>query len=180
MSYWPAGSAWSATTTESAKPPAPARPRLAPVELFGRRFPRALPFERGFWSVLLLGFVTVLLLAAVVLDPDSRGIGTHEQLGLPECGFVQMFGGPCPSCGFTTTFTLAAHLRPIDALVNQPFGFFLFCLSVLGAVALPVVIVKNVSLMSMTDRWPWWRIGLGLLSGWLICWGYKWWEMGLM
>jgi len=44
---------------------------------------------------------------AALLWPDSRGHGTHEQLGLPPCSFEAIFGRRCPSCGSTTAF---AHL----------------------------------------------------------------------
>ena len=42
---------------------------------------------------------------AVWLNPDSRGFGTHQQLGLPACSFQTSFGVPCPSCGMTTSFS---------------------------------------------------------------------------
>src|SRR5207247_2121268 len=38
------------------------------------------------------------------LDPDPRGFGTHQRLGLPECTFRMLFQLPCPSCGMTTSF----------------------------------------------------------------------------
>jgi hypothetical protein len=144
------------------------------VTVLGRSYPQSLLPERLFWGLIMLGCWTCLVLAAFVLDPDPRGMGTHEQLGLPECGFVTMFDGPCPSCGFTTTFTLAAHLRPVDAFVNQPFGFLMFLLALAGAVVLPVAVFRRVSIMLATDRWPWWRIGLILLGLWMLGWGYKW------
>ena len=53
------------------------------------------------WCLFLLsGFCL-----AVWLSPDSRGFGTHQQLGLPPCSFQQLFGVPCPSCGMTTSFS---------------------------------------------------------------------------
>lgn len=149
--------------------PAPA----AGVVLFGRTWPQARLAERLFWAVTALGCAVVLGLA-MWLEADRRGVGTHEQLGLPPCGFVEMFDIPCPSCGFTTTYTLAAHGRFIDAAVNQPFGLFLFVLTALAVPAGVIAAARNVSLLDATVRWPWNRIMLGLLVGWLACWGYKW------
>lgn len=41
---------------------------------------------------------------AASLDPDPRGYGTHQQLGLPPCSLQLFWGVPCPSCGATTAF----------------------------------------------------------------------------
>jgi len=38
------------------------------------------------------------------LEPRSKGLGTHTQLGLPPCPFATATGHPCPSCGKTTAF----------------------------------------------------------------------------
>ncbi|MBN2800489.1 MAG: DUF2752 domain-containing protein [Deltaproteobacteria bacterium] len=70
-----------------------------------------------------------MLLTAAWLVPDPRGLGTDTQLGLGTCTFLAMTGYPCPMCGATTTFTLLAHLRPLDGLINQPFAASLFVLT---------------------------------------------------
>jgi hypothetical protein len=41
---------------------------------------------------------------AATLEPDSRGYGTHQRLGLPPCTTRALLGIPCPSCGMTTSF----------------------------------------------------------------------------
>lgn len=66
------------------------------------------------------------------LTPSAAGVGTHMQLGLPACGFLARTGWPCPSCGLTTSFALAARGRFADAAFVQPFGFVLF-VALLGA-----------------------------------------------
>ena len=83
-------------------------------------------------------------------------------------------GWPCPMCGMTTTFTLMAHARPLDALHTQPFGVVLFVMTFLGAV------VGMVDLLSGMGLWrralaliaPWERpiaagLLIGLFAGWL-------------
>lgn len=58
---------------------------------------------------LLLGVWVVFLISgfalAASLEPDPRGYGTHQGLGLPPCSFQVLFGVSCPSCGSTTCFS---------------------------------------------------------------------------
>ncbi len=63
--------------------------------------------------LILLGLGVVLTLAAWIHPYDAHGRprqrGTHQQLGLNQCSFVQLTGKPCPSCGLTTSFALLMH-----------------------------------------------------------------------
>ncbi|MFZ5479485.1 MAG: DUF2752 domain-containing protein [Myxococcota bacterium] len=119
---------------------------------------------------------SAVLAIAARLDPDPRGFGTHRQLGLGACPFLALTGFPCPMCGMTTTFALVADLRPLDALVNQPFGVVLFALTAgVSAVA---------ATQAATGR-PWAARALErvlrhdrvvasvLLAGLLVGWGWK-------
>ena len=62
-------------------------------------------------SRLLVGGAAVglsaLLAVAAWLQPDPRGLGTHQQFGLPPCTLRALFDLPCPTCGMTTAW---AHL----------------------------------------------------------------------
>ena len=66
-----------------------------------------------------------LLIVAGTLSPDPSGIGTHEQLGLPPCGIKFAFGVPCPSCGMTTSWSLAVKGRLIDSVQCNAGGFLM-------------------------------------------------------
>lgn len=75
----------------------------------------------GFIAAGLLG----ILVVAASLRPDLAGHGTHEQLGLPACGFLGATGHPCPTCGMTTAFAHVAHAHFGAAARAQPFGALL-------------------------------------------------------
>lgn len=100
--------------------------------------------ERIFSFGISFGCLTLFYISAKLV-PDGRGIGTHEQLGLPACGFVQIFGMPCPSCGFTTSFALFVRFRWWESFWNQPAGF---------AIALAAVMVAWVGLYEAVTGRP--------------------------
>lgn len=56
-------------------------------------------------KVLISGCVCVLIgfFLGSTVEPDPQGFGTHQQFGLPPCGFRVILGIPCPSCGGTTS-----------------------------------------------------------------------------
>jgi hypothetical protein len=120
-----------------------------------------------------LGSGSVLALAAW-LEPSPLGHSTHTQLGMGQCTVLQLTGYPCPMCGMTTSFTLFMHLRPVEAILNQPFGLVMFLGTALmfGTAAAEVIAPR--------DRWS--RLGrwvapyeghlatlflVGMFLGWL-------------
>lgn len=66
-----------------------------------------------------------MLVVGAWLVPSAKGHSTHEQLGMPACGFLAATGRPCPTCGMTTAVSLAVHREPIRAFITQPFGALL-------------------------------------------------------
>jgi hypothetical protein len=102
------------------------------IDAFLRR-----PMVARLTSLFLASGTGGVIATAAWLQPDPEGHGTHLQLGLSTCSFLQLTGQPCPMCGATTTFTLMAHLRPFEALINQPFAAGLFLLTV-GVFAISV------------------------------------------
>lgn len=131
-------------------------------------------------GVIALATGTVLGIAAW-LQPDPAGHGTHLQLGLNQCSFLSATGWACPMCGATTTFTLWAHLRPLQGIANQPFASMLF---VMTASAFAIAVVE---LVRPARRWerllraigPWeLPLALGFLGAMATSWIYKIWLMG--
>lgn len=72
-------------------------------------------YERG--ALLLAGGVLVTLLGiAAWLQPSPRGLGTHQQLGLPPCTLRMLYNLRCPSCGMTTSWSHLMHGNLVGSL----------------------------------------------------------------
>lgn len=66
-------------------------------------------------AISAMAVVIGLLLVARFLTPSTRGFGTHQQLGLPPCSSVLLWGARCPACGMTTSWSYLTRGRIIDA-----------------------------------------------------------------
>jgi hypothetical protein len=69
--------------------------------------------------------LVMLLAVAAWLTPSPRGMGTHQQLGLPPCTIVYLYRVRCPSCGMTTSWSNLMHGRPVAALRANAGGVLL-------------------------------------------------------
>jgi hypothetical protein len=96
-------------------------PRLA-IYVRTSPVPRLKLWQRGLALGVSAGCFALLVIASR-LRPDGRGVGTHEQLGLAPCSSVALFGVPCPTCGFTTSFAYFVRGNWLMSLYNQPAGF---------------------------------------------------------
>lgn len=136
--------------------------------------------RRGLLAALLLGIVAVIGVA-LSLEPDPRGYGTHEALGLPPCGLVFLTRGrvPCPSCGMTTSFAHAARLQLADSFRAHPFGLVLFG-SMVFAGLLSAAGLAGSRGAERLERWvnslPWWLIGVTFFGLFFLFWGYRVWR----
>lgn len=114
-----------------------------------------------------------VLLVAWMLEPAQRGFGTHQALGLPACSWPARFGVPCPSCGMTTAFSLAAKGRLIDGFVAQPMGLLLAVAAGMAMVGAALTLVTGRTVWPVYERlWTArgaWFLGLAVV----LAWGYK-------
>ncbi len=123
-------------------------------------------------TALALGLLALLAVAAL-LKPDPRGLGTHQQFGLPPCTFRFLFGWPCPSCGMTTSWAHVVRGQLIGALKVNVGGTLLATLA--------VVAVPWLMLCAALGRWlgrapesivvAW--VGSAILLVTLIDWGVR-------
>jgi hypothetical protein len=73
------------------------------------------------WSLFLIAGFSL----AARLEPDARGYGTHQRLGLPPCSFQILFGLKCPSCGSTTSFAHFVRGQWVSSIESNPSAFVL-------------------------------------------------------
>ena len=89
------------------------------------------------------GLLVIFTIAAWLHPYDAEGRPktqeTHRQLGLPPCSFYQITGVPCPSCGFTTSFSLLTHADPVNAVRANSVGALL---AAFGMLTLPWALIS--------------------------------------
>lgn len=166
----------SATPPTRLTPEYPVRPFVEDTHPLGPMV-AIVRLDHPFWSRLyacgLLAATTAMVVVAFSLQPDADHMGTHQQLGLPPCGFVALTGYPCPTCGMTTAFAHAVRGQMIAALYAQPAG---------AVLALGTVLLLILSLVAaITGRRPslnWYRINpVRLVWGGalilVLSWGFK-------
>lgn len=69
------------------------------------------------------------LIIASMLRPSPDGYGSHQELGLAPCQFMQRTGLPCPSCGMTTSWTWFVRGNLQASFYTQPMGMVLAALA---------------------------------------------------
>ena len=81
---------------------------------------------------IILTLICLFLMAgfsvSISLTPNPAGLGTHQALGLPPCTFVSIFGYPCPTCGFTTSFSHFVRGQLIQSARANIAGLTLACM----------------------------------------------------
>lgn len=129
------------------------------VNAKAKRLPTSLRVTLGALGVLGI----TLLVKARSLEPDPRGYGTHEQLGIAPCYFQKSTGLACPMCGGTTAW---AHLLRGDLTLaaHANLGAMLLCAAV-------AVATMWIMIVAVRGRWqiptPSWKATLVIASAWL-------------
>lgn len=125
--------------------------------------------SRALWLVASGASLAVLCLARA-LHPDPRGFGTHEQLGLPPCGFLSLTHWPCPGCGLTTAFSCMARGDVLSALRANAFGVPLFAIVCAAAPFCTWAALRDLSSREALARVGGPRTLVLLALGWMSSW----------
>lgn len=133
-----------------------------------------LRFDHGVDRKLLVGqlswFVVWVIVTAIgaYLTPSSQGHGTHQQLGLPPCPSVFMFGRLCPGCGMTTAFSATIKGDFVTAWNANPFGTLGYVLFTISAILAFYGWIKGIKIDTNTKPY---NIGISILIGSFILFG---------
>ncbi len=124
--------------------------------------------QRTEWLLHLFIVVGVAIFAgiALYLEPSQKGLGTHQQLGLPPCTLYHLTGRPCPSCGLTTSVSALFHGNLPLAWRANPLGFLIVAIVLgVGLNSLQALFTRH-TLRLHPDRVTY--LLLALIGVWLI------------
>lgn len=131
----------------------------------------ATTWEQWVWFGIYSGGCGVLILAAL-LQPSPTGLGTHQQLGLPPCGFQWLTELPCPSCGLTTSFSYFVRGNWLRCIAANPLGLPLALVTMLLTAVAAVAFVFRWRLWAMLRRYKpekWFAIlGVSAVLNWIV------------
>lgn len=125
------------------------------------------------WSCAAAALAAASMLAvAAWLTPEPRGLGTHEQLGLPPCGFIEAWQMRCPSCGMTTAWAHAVRGQMVQALAANVGGTLLAWVA-MAAVPWALAAACTGRWLLIPGRWSWLLAGSAVvlaitLADWLF------------
>lgn len=128
--------------------------------------------RRVMGAIVALGSGSLLMVAAI-LSPSEEGLGTHQQLMLPECGWITIFDLPCPTCGMTTAFSHAADGNLLASFLTQPLGSLLALATAIAFLSGMYVAFTGSRIGSMFGRLWTYRTGWIIAGLVVVSWGYK-------
>jgi len=114
-----------------------------------------------------------LLVIAFFLTPSSQGVGTHQQLGLPTCGWILAANLPCPTCGMTTAWSYTVRGELPSAFMSQPLGTLLAIAAFVVAIGGMVTACTGRSFNALFYRFPPSKIFIVVSVLALLSWGFK-------
>ena len=119
---------------------------------------------RWFNACMGLGILTVFGIA-ISLRPSPDGMGTHQQLGLPPCTTVALFGVRWPSCGMTTSWSLFVRGDWIASVQVNAGGFLL---AVIALAYLPASCYLSLRGQASRGGWLSLSLALGLVTALVV------------
>lgn len=129
--------------------------------------------SRRMIAATILAVCCIVLGIAAWLEPSATGMGTHQQLRLPPCGWIVMADLPCPTCGMTTAFAHAANGNLWQSFRAQPLGCILAIFTAMLALVSVHVLVTGSRLGAALANFWGRRMAWTLAFAVVAAWGYK-------
>ena len=122
---------------------------------------------RGF---MVLAACSMILTMMAWLVPAKAEYGTHEQMGLPPCSFLERTGYPCPTCGLTTSVSAMVHGKFFLACKSHLVGVVVFLALIVLSVASAIEVFTGRGMLNRLGKIQWWLAGglIGLFGGWIV------------
>lgn len=133
------------------------------------------PSEQGGIASRIIWFILGALPLAVIatattLMPSAEGHGTHTQLGLPPCGFLESTGLPCPGCGLTTSFSHMVRFDWAGASSANAFGVALFLVSFFTIPVSFYAMVKGLPVIATMEKLQFEKVVVALAISSTVVW----------
>jgi hypothetical protein len=146
----------------------------AAVPIYAPRItPQRLGAEARVWAALVMLGCAAVLSTAAYLPPSPSGVGTHLNLGMARCDFLEKTGLPCPACGMTTSFSFMAHGQPLASMYVQPMGAVLVVLTAAAFWVSLYILVTGRPVLRLLQVVPSRYYLLPLMFFALAAWGWK-------
>jgi hypothetical protein len=116
------------------------------------------------------GILLTLLVTASRLTPSTRGLGTHQQLGLPPCTVLDWFGFRCPSCGMTTSWVYMVRGRPLAAIQANAGGALLAVVAAVCGPWLTISAARGRWLARPPAEWLMVAVGAAIIGITILHW----------
>lgn len=128
----------------------------------------------GRLKAVLVSFTAIALLGvAMYLQPATEGVGTHQQLGLPQCGWILAANIPCPTCGMTTAWSHTVRGELPSAFLAQPMGMLLAISTLFVAIGACISAVTGYSFNALLYRFAPSKVIIVIAVLALASWGLK-------
>jgi hypothetical protein len=114
-----------------------------------------------------------LLVTAACLPPSPKGLGTHQQLGLPQCSMRAIAGIRCPSCGMTTSWSHMGRGHLLQSFACNSGGALLALATLIGGPWALVSGLRGRWLGGVPNEWWFAGISLAIMAVTLTDWGIR-------
>ena len=121
----------------------------------------------------LFAIPLAVVITATQLEPSPTGVGTHQQLGLPPCGWLEITGIPCPGCGLTTSFSNMVRLQVVGAARANPFGIMLFLVTFFTIPVAAIGFARGYRVLDTLERLHAEKFAILLSVSAMLVWGVR-------